>query len=309
MAKTTQSRVVDELQSCSDADKAKTLARFFKTGKGEYGEGDTFLGVVVPDIRRVAKKYYAAESLTSIGSLLRSRYHEVRLVALIMMVYKYQRAKNPEHRAEIFDFYISHTQYINNWDLVDLTAPNIVGDYLLKNSNVKALRQELRTQADPLWCTKCFRRKMTNTALSQRLIRLGRKNSKPKTKSSGSSLKTKHSKRGTRHLDLDPLLITFAQSASLWDRRIAILSTFSFIRAGRHQEAFAIAELLLHDTHDLIHKAVGWMLREVGKRVGKDVLRTFLDEHARTMPRTALRYTIEHLDAQERKHYMNFKNS
>lgn len=175
MAKTTQSRVVDELQSCSDADKAKTLARFFKTGKGEYGEGDTFLGVVVPDIRRVAKKYYAAESLTSIGSLLRSRYHEVRLVALIMMVYKYQRAKNPEHRAEIFDFYISHTQYINNWDLVDLTAPNIVGDYLLKNSNVKALRQELRTQADPLWCTKCFRRKMTNTALSQRLIRLGRK--------------------------------------------------------------------------------------------------------------------------------------
>jgi 3-methyladenine DNA glycosylase AlkD len=138
---------------------------------------------------------------------------------------------------------------------------------------------------------------MTNNILSSKL----------KTASSKGPSTTRNLKFGTWNAVLDPILIKLAKSSSLWERRIAILATFAFIRAGRHEEAFVIAESLLHDKHDLIHKAVGWMLREVGKRIGKDPLREFLDKHASTMPRTALRYAIEHLNENERKHYMIFK--
>ncbi len=265
------------LKSYASIDRAKNLSRFFKTGKGQYGEGDKFTGVVVPDVRKVAKEYYKQVTLSTIEQLIKSPYHEVRLCALIMLVYQYQRAQSREPRAEIYNFYLSHTKYINNWDLVDLTAPNIVGDYLLKKSNDKA--------------------QMSNKISSSKL----------KTTSSGDILTTRNMEFGIWNAKLDLILIKLAKSASLWERRISILSTFAFIREGRHQEAFAIAELLLHDKHDLIHKAVGWMLREVGKRIGKDPLREFLDKHAGTMPRTALRYAIEHLNENERKHYMIFK--
>ncbi len=243
------------LKSNASTQRAILLARFFKTGKGEYGEGDKFMGIVVPNIRKVAKAYYQQVTFETVHELISSPYHEVRLCALIMLVYKYQRAQSSEPRAEIYNFYLSHTTYINNWDLVDLTAPNIVGDYLL---------HEYPHERLPL--------KFSN-----------------------------HSPLAIRHL---PILIQLANSSSLWERRIAVLATFSFIRAGRHQEAFAIAELLLHHKHDLIHKAIGWMLREVGKRVGKDTLRGFLDEHASTMPRTMLRYAIEHFGKEERVKYM-----
>ncbi len=279
----TSARTIEQtLKSNASTDKAKNLARFFKTGKGEYGEGDKFMGIVVPDIRRVAKEYYQQVTLGTIHKLIKSPYHEVRLCALIMLVYQYQKAQSLEPRAEIYDFYLSHTTYINNWDLVDLSAPNIVGEYLLQNSNDKVL--------------------------SQRLIRLWRKNSKLKTTSSEASSTTRFSALGTWHVDLDPILIHLSKSASLWERRIAVLATFSFIRVGRYQETFAIAEKLLHDEHDLIHKAVGWMLREVGKRVGKAMLCRFLDKHAGTMPRTMLRYAIEHLSDRERKGYLSIKN-
>jgi len=285
MPEATSSTVISALRSYASTDKAKNLSRFFKTGKGQYGEGDKFMGIVVPDVRKVAKEYYKQVTLSTIEKLVKLPYHEVRLCALIMLVYQYQRAQSPsaslrvnsEPRTEICNFYLSHTEYINNWDLVDLTAPNIVGDYLLQNSNVKA--------------------QMTNKIPS----------SKFKTASFKSSSTTRLSALGTRHSDLDPILVKLSRSQSLWERRIAILSTFAFIRAGRHLEAFTIAELLLHDNHDLIHKAVGWMLREVGKRIGKDPLREFLDKYASTMPRTALRYAIEHLSEQERKHYMSIK--
>ena len=146
--------VVRALKKYASTDKAKNLSRFFKTGKGQYGEGDKFMGIVVPDVRKVAKEYYKQVTLSTIEQLVKSPYHEVRLCALIMLVYQYQRAQSPsaklvlskvevlrvnsEARAEIYNFYLSHTKYINNWDLVDLTAPNIVGEYLLQNSNVKA---------------------------------------------------------------------------------------------------------------------------------------------------------------------------
>ncbi len=287
MSEITSSTIIRTLRSHASTDKAKNLSRFFKTGKGQYGEGDKFMGIVVPDVRKVAKEYYKEVTLEIIQQLIKSPYHEVRLCALIVLVYQYQRAQSPsaslrvnsEPRTEIYNFYLSHTEYINNWDLVDLTAPNIVGEYLLQNSNVKA--------------------QMTNKIPS----------SKFKTASFKSSSTTRLSALGTRHSDLDPILVKLSNSPSLWERRIAILATFSFIRAGHHQEPFAIAELLLHDKHDLIHKAVGWMLREVGKRIGKDPLREFLDKHASTMPRTALRYAIEHLGNAERQKYMKYKSN
>ena len=253
------------LQSYASAERAANSARFFKTGKGQYGEGDKFLGLVVPDVRKVAKSHYKSMSIREIKKLLQSPYHEVRLCALIMLVYQYEKADVAKRR-QIFDFYLANTKYINNWDLVDLTAPNIVGDYLLQNGSVT----EDTYFAQTTGFTRGVRRKQNTVSRDE-----------PPT-----------------------ILVKFSRSTSLWERRIAILATFSFIRAGSHREAFTIAELLLHDKHDLIHKAVGWMLREVGKRVGKDTLREFLDRHAKTMPRTALRYAIEHMVKEERERYM-----
>ena len=230
----TAENVKKELKKSSDKGKVAVYQRFFKTGPGKYGEGDRFIGVTVPKQRIIAKKYQMLP-LYGIAILLASPVHEHRLTGLLILTYRFPRASEVE-RQVIFDFYLSQTERINNWDLVDVTAPNIVGEYLI---------------------------------------------------------------------DQDPLILKqLAISDSLWERRIAILSTFAFIRRGRHKECFELAKILMNDQHDFMHKAVGWMLREVGKRCDEELLRDFLDQYAARMPRTMLRYAIERLPEPLRKHYL-----
>lgn len=225
-----------ELCARANKEKVQLYASFFKTGKGEYGEGDVFLGVTVPKQRIVAKKY-SELPFTQISQLLESPYHEERLTALIILVGQYKRG-DPFVQKQIYNFYLAHTKSINNWDLVDLSAHHIVGDYLV---------------------------------LRDRKI-----------------------------------LYTLARSKNIWPRRIAIIATAAFIRQGSFADTLAIAEILLSDKHDLIHKAVGWMLREVGKR-NQSVLEKFLVEHIPIMPRTTLRYAIERFPEQKRKQYLKMK--
>jgi 3-methyladenine DNA glycosylase AlkD len=222
------------LRSVSDQAKARTLARFFKTGPGEYGEGDLFLGVTVPNIRKIVRAHKTAE-LEEIRKLLHSSFHEERLSALLLLVELYQRG-DESRKKEIYDFYLDGIDHINNWDLVDVTAPHIVGAQLYGND--------------------------TST------------------------------------------LTELARSKNLWERRIAILATHYFIRQGDWRETLRIAELLLRDSHDLIHKAVGWMLREVGNRCSLEAECKFLDRHAAVMPRTMLRYAVERFSPQIKSRYM-----
>lgn len=209
------------------------LPRFFKTGKGQYGEGDIFLGVVVPDTRAIAKAHKNATLDTAV-SLLASGLHEARLCGLLILVQKFGKAEE-NIRKEIFDLYLSHTSRINNWDLVDLTAPHIVGGYL---------------------------------------------SDKPRD-----------------------ILYRLARSPLLWDNRIAIVSTLTFIRANDLDETFALAEMLMGHPHDLMRKATGWMLREAGKKDPRR-LYSFVEERRAVMPRTMLRYAIEKFSDRERKHLM-----
>ncbi len=225
--------VKKELQVHASAEKAKILSKFFKTGNGEYGEGDVFLGITVPEQRKIAKKYKNLE-LRDIQKLLESKIHEHRLVALLILAGQFQKK---EKKQEIFEFYLKNTKKINNWDLVDLTADKIVGEYLFD---------------------------------------------KEKT-----------------------ILTKLANSENLWERRIAIMATFHFIKKGEHEWTFKLAEVLLNDKHDLIHKVVGWMLREVGKRIGQDIEEKFLKKHYRKMPRTMLRYAIERFDERKREFFLN----
>ncbi len=229
----------NDLRSLADPAKAKILSRFFKTGPGEYGAGDRFLGVVVPKIRKVVKAHRDA-SHPDVLKLLRSAYHEERLTALLILVDQYQRG-DAASRKDIFELYLANTSHINNWDLVDLTAPNIVGDQLYGKG--------------------------------------------------------------------PSLLVRLAGSDNLWERRIAMLATYNFIRRGESREALNIAGLLIHDREDLIHKAVGWMLREVGKRCSRAEECSFLDKHAAVMPRTMLRYALEHFPAKLRVHYMGLRSA
>lgn len=222
-----------DLGKVADSEKAKILQRFFKTGPGEYAEGDQFLGVVVPKQRLIVRQYRALP-LSEVRKLLRSKVHEERAVALLILVWQYQRGDKGRQRA-IFDLYLRSTQWINNWDLVDCSAPHIVGPQL---------------------------------------------------------------ERGGRKL-LDKL----ARSRSLWERRMAILSTLPYIRQGEFADTFRIARTLLHDEHDLIHKAVGWMLREAGNR-GRAAEETFLEKYAPRMPRTMLRYAIEKFPEGLRQRYL-----
>src|SRR3989344_6082562 len=228
--------VKEELKSKANSEKAKILSGFFKTGKGEYGEGDVFLGVVVPELRKIAKKYSGIDSM-EVGELLNSKIHEERLCALFILIGHYKKA-DLEQREKIVRFYLANTKNINNWDLVDLSAPNILGDYLLDKDRV--------------------------------------------------------------------VLYRLVKSENLWERRIAVLSTFTFIREGQFKDSLRIFAILLKDKHDLIHKAVGWMLREIGKR-DVNVLRAFLNKHYKEMPRTMLRYAIEKLDEKERKGFLGKK--
>jgi 3-methyladenine DNA glycosylase AlkD len=221
------------LRSFADPETAVVLARFFKTGPGQYGEGDRFIGVKVPATRKVAGEFKDLP-LPQIESLLLSNTHEARLLALIILVGRFKTADDAA-RSLIYDFYLANTRHINNWDLVDLSAPQIVGGYL--------------------------------------------------------------EARGRKPLD------RLAKSGSLWERRIAVLATFWFIRQGDFADTLRIAERLLDDQHDLIHKAVGWMLREVGKR-NEAALEAFLGSHCRTMPRTMLRYAIERFPEKKRRAYL-----
>jgi 3-methyladenine DNA glycosylase AlkD len=227
--------IEQQLLKHATPEKKEFLPYFFKTGKGEYGEGDLFLGVVVPDIRKVAKENLHLP-LSEIEKSLHNKYHECRLCSLLMLVEKFKRSKkNEAEKNEIFDFYLSNTQYINNWDLVDLSAKDIIGKYLLdKDRSV-------------LYC--------------------------------------------------------LADSSNLWEQRISIIATFAFIKENDFKDILNLSEKLLHHKHDLIHKAVGWMLREVGKR-NKSSLCQFLDLHHKVMPRTMLRYSIEKLSPEERCFYM-----
>ena len=226
-----------ELNAYADKEKAKVLQGFFKTGVGQYGEGDFFLGVVVPKQRIIVKKIKDSVGFEELKESLKSRIHEERLVVLLILVEKYKKA-DVEGKKAVFDFYIKNLTGINNWDLVDLSAPNIVGDYLLKKDSA--------------------------------------------------------------------LLYKLAKSENIWERRIAIVSTFTFIRAGLFDDALKISDILLSDSHDLIHKAVGWMLREVGKKNEK-VLKEFLRTRYKRMPRTMLRYAIERFDEEERKRWLTSK--
>jgi 3-methyladenine DNA glycosylase AlkD len=227
--------IISRLESLSTPEKRDFLPYFFKTGKGQYGEGDKFLGVVVPDVRRTAKEYKETASFADIAHLLADEFHECRLCGLLILVEQFKRA-NEERRGRIVDFYLSHTSGINNWDLVDLSAPYILGEYLADKTD-----------------------------------------------------------RG--------VLYRMADSSILWEQRIAVVSTIALIRRNDFTDIIALSERLLHHKHDLMHKAIGWMLRESGKR-DKEVLTAFLDRHYKTMPRTMLRYSIERLTPDERHHYM-----
>lgn len=226
--------LIKELESLANPKQAELLQRFFKTGKGQYGEGDVFLGIKVPVQRGVAKKY-GSLGLEDIQKLLDSKIHEHRMIGLFVLIDKYNKS---EDKRKIFEFYLKNAKKVNNWDLVDLSAPNILGNFLLD---------------------------------------------KDKT-----------------------ILYKLAKLNNLWEKRIAIVSTFAFIKNNEFRPTFRISEILLNDSHDLIHKAVGWMLREVGK---KDIakLENFLKKHYKKMPRTMLRYAIERFEEKKRKAYLEGK--
>ena len=228
-----------ELQKHSNISRANKSQGFFKTGEGEYGEGDVFLGVSVPDQRKIAKKYIDS-SLDDIEELLHSKTHEYRLTAILMLVYKYSKS-NQLNQAKIYRFYLKNTRYINNWDIIDSSAGYIVGEYLFEQKN--------------------------------------------SSKTLG-------------------ILTSLTKSDSIWERRIAIMSTFAFTMYGDHKPTFAIADILIQDRHDLVQKAVGWMLREVGKRVSQELEEEFLKTRYKTMPRTMLRYAIERFEETKRQKYL-----
>ena len=224
------------IQKLADPDKAKILQGFFKTGPGEYGEGDRFLGIVVPVIRKLVTQYQDTP-ISEVMKLLKSVIHEERFLAVLMLVQRYEKGDDGLKK-KTFDLYLKNIRFINNWDLVDLSAPNIVGSYLTGRSR------------------------------------------KP--------------------------LYALARSRDLWKRRIAIISTFAFIRRNEFADTLRISGMLLADKHDLIHKAVGWMLREVGKR-DLSTEEGFLQRHYRSMPRTMLRYAIERFPESKRQKYLNGK--
>lgn len=227
-------QIKKDLLKLKNPEKAKILAGFFKTGKGQYGEGDIFLGVSVPQQRRIAKRHSSAP-LKDIQKLLSSKVHEHRLTSLLILIAKYQKG-DAGLKQRIFDFYMRNMRYINNWDLVDISAGHIIGDYLLDKERA--------------------------------------------------------------------ILYRLAGSKKLWERRIAIMATFRFIREDQFEDTLNISKVLLNDEHDLIHKAVGWMLREVSKR-DKGIEERFLQKHYKKMPRTMLRYAIEKFCEEDRKFYLS----
>lgn len=227
-------QIVSDLNNLANPEKAKLLARFFKTGKDEYGEGDKFIGIMVPQQRQVVKKYYRDISLKEIKNLLSSKIHEYRLTALLILVEKYKKT-DAKTKKEIFNFYLKSTKYINNWDLVDVTCPRIVGNYLSDKNR--------------------------------------------------------------------SLLYKLARSKNLWERRMSIISTFAFIDKLDFKDSLKIAKILIHDKHDLIQKAVGWVLREIGKKNPEEE-EEFLKKYSALMGRTCLRYAIEKFPEAKRLAYL-----
>lgn len=231
----TASQIISELKVTGSPEKAEHLSRFFKTGKGQYGEGDLFLGVTVPQQRDIAKKFRTA-GIDTLEELIRSPFHEARLTALLILIDKYEKEKNKELQKTYVDFYCNHTPYINNWDLVDLSCYKLLGRWLSDRDR--------------------------------------------------------------------SMLYEWASCGELWKQRISIVTCMYFIRKGDFHDCMAISDLLINHPHDLIHKAVGWLLREVGKK-DRTALIIFLKDRYKTMPRTMLRYAIEHFPEEERKKYLN----
>jgi 3-methyladenine DNA glycosylase AlkD len=232
------SEIKKRLRKKVGAKKARDLSWFFKTGPGEYGEGDKFLGVVIPDIRSAINDCHDID-FKELSKLLSSPFHEERMAGALILVNNFTKADVAE-REKIYKFYIKNIRRINNWDLVDLSAPTVVGGYLLKRSSKDARK----------------------------------------------------------------VLTKLSNSKNMWERRIAILATFSFIKEGKFDESLRLAKKYLADKEDLMHKATGWMLREVGKR-DQETEKKFLEKYAPTMPRTMLRYAIEKFSTAERKYFMN----
>ncbi|MDR0833920.1 MAG: DNA alkylation repair protein [Candidatus Symbiothrix sp.] len=226
--------IIQELLSVANPEKAQFLSRFFKTGKGQYAEGDVMLGIIVPLTRDVVKKSPKLP-LSEISILLDSEYHEARLAGLLLLVKQFKKADADEQQA-IFDFYLQNARKANNWDLVDVTCRDVIGLYLLDKTDRSVLYR-------------------------------------------------------------------LAESENLWEQRIAIVSTWTFIKHRQFDDTLALAEKLLSHKHNLMHKAVGWMLREVGKK-DRIVLVEFLEKHHKNMPRTALRYAIEHFSPEKRSYFM-----
>ncbi len=227
------SLLIKDIQRAANPRKAKILQKFFKTAPGQYGAGDIFLGITVPRQRKIAQKYKQLK-LNDLHKLLNSKIHEYRLTALLILIQQY-KSSNQNQQKIIYHFYLNHTKQINNWDLVDLSAPKIIGHYLL-NKNKKILQQ-------------------------------------------------------------------LALSKNLWQKRIAIVATLEFIRHNQFSPTIKITHHLLKDQHELIHKAMGWMLREVGKRDQK-LLEKFLKQYSKQLPRTTLRYAIEKFPVHKRKIYL-----
>lgn len=231
-------KLSQQLESYACVEKAQQLTRFYKTGKGEYAEGDVFLGITVPELRKISKSHITLD-LSELEPHIQSKFHEERLAALFILVAQYKKG-SIDKRQQIFDFYCDHMVYINNWDLVDQSAHHIVGAHLDNKSR--------------------------------------------------------------------EILCQWARDANLWVRRISIVATWHYIRNNEFEDTLTIAEILLKDKEDLIHKAVGWMLREVGKK-NKNILEQFLEQHAHQMPRTMLRYAIEKLPETQRQMYMKQKSA
>jgi 3-methyladenine DNA glycosylase AlkD len=227
--------ILEELLSVASPEKARFLQGFFKTGKGQYAEGDVILGIIVPVTRDIVKRSPEL-ALGEIQVLLDSPYHEARFAGLLFLVKQFKKAKTPQNQKEIYDFYLLNAKKANNWDLVDVTCRDVIGSFLLDKEDRKALYE-------------------------------------------------------------------LAKSDNLWEQRIAIVSTWTFIKHRQFDDTLAIAEKLLDHKHDLMHKAVGWMLREVGKK-DRQTLVDFLEKHHKKMPRTALRYAIEHFSPEEKVFFM-----
>lgn len=231
------------LKELSSTEKAQSSARFFKTAPGQYGEGDQFIGVTVPEQRKIARRFRNL-ALIELSKLLKSPIHEERLTALLILVDQFEQAMKqdrPTLQKQIVEFYLQHRAHINNWDLVDSSAASILGAWLL-------------------------------------------------------------------HQEQKEILFKFARSSDLWEKRIAMIATYALIKAGEFEDALLIAEILVYDSHDLIQKAVGWMLREVGNR-NRNLEELFLERFAATMPRTMLRYAIEKFPPDQRQAYLKLKAS